>query len=357
MKSKAQGTAQEIQRLQLAVVCETKSGKSARSHVSVRGTESHFTRCASVGVKRCTPGDADLRVLQSQHRGAARGLLHVRLPEGSGLGASPTLRQLEASREARVWICLGPIHSATERVSTKALQVMLNMRYANNPPAIHLKQLNPYFEVWAYRLADVWHSKLQRLRLEMRRIASTPSQCPTAPYLTEFRKTSGPRSEPRSPVSEIQDILGRIRRLCASFESTRCGVGLTGSPKKTTAFFGVPHILTRASSASVASECLSRGCFLHSFRPSCFAARHFPGVFGGRASHPWSLNLAHESSWGRQLLDASGDSRVFHGIGSRGWGGTSINLVCWGAPRRGVSGVLGGAPPSGRKLWCTLLGC
>ncbi|CAJ1366307.1 unnamed protein product, partial [Effrenium voratum] len=25
------------------------------------------------------------------------------------------------------------------------------------------------------------------------------------------------------------------------------------------------------------------------------------------------------------------DSRVFHGIGSRGWGGTSINLVCWGA--------------------------
>jgi len=24
------------------------------------------------------------------------------------------------------------------------------------------------------------------------------------------------------------------------------------------------------------------------------------------------------------------DSRVFHGIGSRGWGGTNINLVCWG---------------------------
>ena len=26
-----------------------------------------------------------------------------------------------------------------------------------------------------------------------------------------------------------------------------------------------------------------------------------------------------------------GDSRVFHGAGARGWGGTSINLVCWGA--------------------------
>ncbi|CAK9038106.1 unnamed protein product [Durusdinium trenchii] len=26
------------------------------------------------------------------------------------------------------------------------------------------------------------------------------------------------------------------------------------------------------------------------------------------------------------------DSRVFHGAGARGWGGTSINLVCWGAP-------------------------
>ncbi|CAK9063804.1 Non-reducing polyketide synthase pyr2 (Pyripyropene synthesis protein 2) [Durusdinium trenchii] len=27
------------------------------------------------------------------------------------------------------------------------------------------------------------------------------------------------------------------------------------------------------------------------------------------------------------------DSRVFHGAGARGWGGTSINLVCWGASK------------------------
>lgn len=33
----------------------------------------------------------------------------------------------------------------------------------------------------------------------------------------------------------------------------------------------------------------------------------------------------------RWVLSVSGDSRVFHGAGARGWGGTSINLVCWGA--------------------------
>jgi len=32
------------------------------------------------------------------------------------------------------------------------------------------------------------------------------------------------------------------------------------------------------------------------------------------------------------------DSRVFHGAGARGWGGTSINLVCWGAARTVQSG-------------------
>jgi hypothetical protein len=30
--------------------------------------------------------------------------------------------------------------------------------------------------------------------------------------------------------------------------------------------------------------------------------------------------------------DFLGDCRAFHGAGARGWGGTSINLVCWGAP-------------------------
>ena len=27
------------------------------------------------------------------------------------------------------------------------LQVLLNISYGNNPPTVHLKQLNPYFEV------------------------------------------------------------------------------------------------------------------------------------------------------------------------------------------------------------------
>ena len=47
---------------------------------------------------------------------------------------------------------------------------------------------------------------------------------------------------------------------------------------------------------------------------------------------PTDWTSSHDLSDLSDCHDFLGDCRAFHGAGARGWGGTSINLVCWGAP-------------------------
>eukprot|EP00913_Durusdinium_trenchii_P020168 g18950.t1 len=99
------------------------------------------------------------------------------------------------------------------------------------------------------------------------------------------------------------------------------------------------HVVNNGRNASMSAPCgpAEQEVISESFRMANLSPLDHAGPGGGGETAPGSGHGTDTPGDAAHCITSESiayrDSRVFHGAGARGWGGTSINLVCWGASK------------------------